>query len=183
MGYGAEGQYSLTIFANSEPGVIGLTIFFEVRPNGGQSVYDSSKYGTGGSDAMRAVAATAYNRSNTTNVDIYPGRPQSVSAAAKNMSSAWNHKPDGTSGLTSKNDKDLKILLAGPSNSQECDGLMYSWAMAQNFYSKYTNSNQGVPYFVNTNNTLHGTLWFNSTGKQPSVRETLHKSQFCILLG
>ena len=164
IGLNAVDPNEAAYFANSEPGVIGLTIFFEIRPNGGPSTY-----GSAGTGAMISVAATAYNRANTTNTDIYSGRPESVLAAAKDMSAVWVHKQDGSGALQSKQASTLNTILAGPTTSSDCDGLIYSWVMAQNFYTRYSNAVQTNPYTVNIQNTFVGSEFFNSTGNQPSV--------------
>ena len=51
-----------TNFANTQEGTLGLDIFFEVRPYGYEAVYDSSTFGTGGSEGIAAGAVVVLSK-------------------------------------------------------------------------------------------------------------------------
>lgn len=160
-----------TAFVNNNYGVLGLTIFFEVHPYGYEAVYDSSGYGAGGSEAMASVAATAINRSNTNNIDTAnPGGNPWLILATKDMSpSIWNTNNQGTGGLKSGLNSNLLSLLAGPPHTQDCDGLMYSFAMAIAAEAAHASGYLPVPLTANPTNIFPRTLFFNSDGSIPSV--------------
>ncbi|MCL6558419.1 MAG: hypothetical protein K6U74_06380 [Firmicutes bacterium] len=173
-GYLANGSYdpnAPTQFANSNEGVLGLTIFFEVRPYGYANVYNSSAYGHGGSDAMAGVAATAINRSNTNNIDVSnaPGNPW-LTLATKDMSpSIWNVNKQATGGLKSGMYNTLINILNGAPQTQDCNGLMYSWAMAIAACAAHSCGILRTPQPADPTNYFPKTLFFNTDGSTPSV--------------
>lgn len=160
-----------TNFANSNEGVLGLTIYFEVRPYGYESVYDSSSYGAGGTQVMASVAATAINRSRTNNVDVTnaPGDPWIILAAKDMSSSIWTVNKQGTGGLKSSFYNSLVSILNGAPNTQNCNGLMYSWAMAIAASNAQNNGTLRQPQTATPTNIFMGTLFFNSNNTVPSV--------------
>jgi hypothetical protein len=160
-----------TNFANSNEGVLGLTIFFEVRPFGYESVYDSGGYGEGGSEAMASVAATAINRSRTNNVDVSnaPGDPWIILATKDMSPSIWSVNKQGTGGLQSGMYSTLISILNGAPQTQNCNGLMYSWAMAIAASDAQNNGTLQIPQTANPTNIFPGTLFFNTDGSVPSV--------------
>lgn len=152
-------------------GVLGLTIFFEVRPYGYEPVYDNSNVGTSGSDAMRGVAATAINRSRSNNVDVSnsPGDPW-LTLATKDMSpSIWKVNKAGTGGLQSSFYSKLIAILNGAQHTQDCDGLMHSWQMAIAMGNEYANFGMRAPVSLDTTSPFPGTLFFNTDDSVPSV--------------
>jgi hypothetical protein len=160
-----------TNFANTGQGILGLEIFFEVRPYGYENVYDSATYG--GSEAMASVAVTAINRSSSNNIDmtVYPDDPWLTMAAKDQSPSIWVTNKQGTGGLKSTFNSLLGSILSGPPHTQNCDGLMYSWAMGIASYNRYA-----VPYgftnvslTANPTNIFPRTLFFNTNGSTPSV--------------
>jgi len=162
-----------TSFANTPSGTLGLDIFFEVRPNGYESVYTSTTYGEGGEETMASVAATAINRSNTNNIDtrVSPDNPW-MNMATKDMSPhIWVVNNQGSGGLRSSYNSKLLSILNGAPHTQDCDGLMYSWAMAIASVNKYMDGADALrnPQAANPTNIFHGTLFFNSDGSTPSV--------------
>lgn len=174
-----------TAFANTPEGTLGLDIFFEVRPFGYESVYDSTTYAAGGSEAMASVAATAINRSNTNNVDVrnYPGNPW-MNMATKDMSSGiWVVNNQGSGGLQSSYNSLLISILNGAPQTQNCNGLMYSWAMAIASINQYMNNGTMLndPQAANPSNIFHGTLFFNTNGSTPSV--TSSQKPYLEILG
>jgi hypothetical protein len=158
-----------TAFVNSTEGVLGLTIFFEVHPYGYEAVYDSSGYGAGGSEAMAGVAATAINRSNTNNIDLTnaPGDPWIILATKDMSPSIWNVNSLGTGGL--KMYSTLISVLSGATHTQNCDGLMYSFAMAIAAINAHANGTLALPLTANPTNNFPKTLFFNTDGSTPSV--------------
>jgi len=178
-GYIPYGDYDVnapSAFANTGQGTLGLTIFFEVRPYGYQSVYDSSAYGSGGSQAMEGVAYTAMNRSVSNNIDTsnYPGDPWLVLATKDMSPSIWTVNKQGTGGLRSSFNSKLISILNGAPQTQDCNGLMYSWAMAiaTTNTNSATWSSLGVPQPANGSNPFHGELFFNTDGSTPSVSKS-----------
>lgn len=170
----SNGTYDVnapTTFANTGQGILGLEIFFEVRPYGYESIYDSST--SGGSEAMASVAVTAINRSYTNNIDMtnYPDDPSLTMAAKDQSPSIWTINKQGTGGLKSTYSSLLKSILNGAPHTQNCDGLMYSWAMGIATYNKYA-VNYGSSYVsltANPTNEFPRTLFFNTNGSTPSV--------------
>jgi len=169
--YGTYDVNAPTAFANTGQGVLGLEIFFEVRPFGYAEVYDAST--KGGSEAMASVAVTAINRSLANNIDMrnYPGAPWLTMAAKDQSPGIWVTNNQGSGGLTSTFSSRLKTILNGPPHTQDCDGLMYSWAMGIAAYNTYA-----VPYGVtgvsltaDPTNLFPKTLFFNTDGSTPSV--------------
>ena len=173
-GNGSYDPNAPTSFANSNEGVLGLTIYFEVKPNGYQSFYDSEGYGAGGSEAMASVAATAINRSSTNNIDTtnYPNDLW-LTLAAKDMSpTIWTVNSKATGGLKSAMNTQLINTLAGAPHTQACDGLMYSWAMAIAALDAHASGNLAVPLAADPTNIFPKTLFFNSDGSVPSVAKS-----------
>ncbi|MGA7832771.1 MAG: hypothetical protein WCA21_17580 [Terracidiphilus sp.] len=160
-----------TNFANTQEGTLGLDIFFEVRPYGYEAVYDSSTFGTGGSEAMAGVAATAINRSNSDNIDManYPGNPWLNLATKDQSPSIWVVNKLGSGGLKSSYNSQLISILNGPPESQNCNGLMYSWAMAIASIDQYVDYDMRQPQTAYSTNPFPGTLFFNTNGSTPSV--------------
>lgn len=160
-----------TTFANTGQGILGLEIFFEVRPFGYESIYDAST--TGGSEAMASVAVTAINRSNTNNIDMtnYPGNPWLTMATKDQSPSIWVTNKQGTGGLQSSFNSLLKSILNGAPHSQNCDGLMYSWAMGIASYNRYAVAfgSTNVTLTADPTNEFPKTLFFNTNGSTPSV--------------
>lgn len=120
---------------------------------------------------MASVAATAINRSNTNNVDVSnaPGDPWLVLAAKGMSPSIWNVNRQGTGGLKSSMNSTLLSILNGAPQTQNCNGLMYSFAMAIAAVDGHANGILAVPQTANATNTFPGTLFFNTDGSTPSV--------------
>ena len=160
-----------TTFANTGEGILGLEIFFEVRPYGYENVYDSTTLG--GSEAMASVAVTAINRSNTNNIDMTnsPGNPWLTMATKDQSPSIWVTNKLGTGGLKSTYSSLLKSILNGSPHTQNCDGLMYSWAMGIAAYNRYAVNygSTNVSLTANPTNIFPRTLFFNTDGSTPSV--------------
>jgi len=173
-----------TAFANSNEGVLGLTIFFEVNPYGYEAVYDSSGYGAGGSEVMASVAATAINRSNTNNIDAtnLGGDNPWIILATKDMSpTIWSVNSKGTGGLKSGMNSTLLNTLAGAPHTQACDGLMYSWAMGIAAMAAHANGTMSTQLTANPTNIFPKTLFFNSDGSVPSTSSS--RKQFLQEVG
>lgn len=181
--YGTYDTNAPTAFANSAQGVLGLDIFFEVRPYGYQNVENTRS--VGGTDAMASVAATAINRSNTNNIDMsnYPGNPWLILATKDQSPSIWVVNKKGTGGLKLSFNSTLISILNGGQHTMDCDGLMYSLAMGIAAYNKYA-----VPYEASNvslsadpTNIFPRTLFFNTNGSTPSVLSS--RRQYLQLIG
>jgi hypothetical protein len=128
---------------------------------------------TGGTEAMAGVAATAINRSNSDNIDMtnYPGNPWMNLATKDQSPGIWVVNKQGSGALKSSFNSKLIPILNGAPQTQDCNGLMYSWAMAIASLNRYTNGSTalGNPQTANPTNLFTGTLFFNTNGSTPSV--------------
>jgi hypothetical protein len=122
---------------------------------------------------MAGVSATAINRSNSNNVDTsnYPGDPWLNLATKDQSPSVWVVNSQGTGGLRSSFNNLLMNILNGAPQTQNCNGLMYSWSMAIASINMYMNNQTtlNVPQTAYPTNPCPGTLFFNTDGSTPSV--------------
>jgi len=95
-----------------------------------------------------------------------------MNLATKDMSSSiWVVNKQGSGGLQSSFSSLLVSILNGALQTQNCNGLMYSWSMAIASINLYMNNQTGlnVPQTANGTNPFPGTLFFNTNGSTPSV--------------
>ena len=108
---------------------------------------------------MRGVGATAINRSDTNDVDVVnsPGDP-SIQQATKDMSGSavWVINKQRTGGLSSSIANSFISILNGSPHTQNCDGLMYSWAMGIASVKQYAGSSYNVPFGTDASNPFSG---------------------------
>lgn len=168
-----------TQFARSNSGTLGLTIFFEVRPN-------TDPNGVPFSAAMSGIGFTAVNRFHTSgflnrNLTTLNAITK-LKAITKNMSNVWSknssNQYDGTADLVSADSALLSTILAGASNSQNCAGLIWSFEMAQSvLYFTDTGYDEGHNvYRTQVQSYFPKTLWFRSSSGSPSGNAYLIKS-------
>ena len=174
--------FAPTTFANTDVGILGLEIFFEARPWGYESVVDQSMNGE--TIVMAAISVNAINRSMTNNIDIevYPSDPPLLMAAKDQSPSIWNVNKSGTGGLKSTPSSLLASVLSGAVHTQNCNGLMYSWAMAVASRNQYVgNAYPPAGPAASATNYFRGTLFFNTDGSTPSVLKS--RQQYLQPLG
>lgn len=152
-----------TKFANSDQGTLGLTIFFEVRPNAG------SDYSASGQAVEQSIGFTALNLNST--IGFMSSNYTTFKAKTKKMSEVWEHYYDGSGNLNSTQKTALISILNETPTSQNCNGLIYALQMGQNISAKNGGGNDpGHPpaNIFNVGTYAPGSLWFNSSGTSPS---------------
>jgi RHS repeat-associated protein len=164
-GFGtASDPNSATNFARSQAGILGLTVFFETRPNG----FPTNVY-SGQNQAMLGVAYVMINR-----YRVGWGSEDkahfSLQTVTKNASSVWHHENgDGSGTLLEGQRNTLSRILNGDPNSGDCQGLIYSFFLAENVISATIGSATTPAFGLYTYNPVGNALFFNSNNKTPSV--------------
>jgi hypothetical protein len=178
-GYGTSTDLNAaTRMLQTDEGALGLTIFFEVRPNG-----SSNTESVAGTDVMQSVGFTALNRNMTTG--FVSSHLTSFKAITKNMSAVWVNTNDGSGDLQSKQMKAFPGILNEAPNSQDCGGLIFSLEMAQNISRNPFGGTSGFLPAVTMQyrNAAPASLWFNSTGQSPNSKALLLTNFFVPLFG
>jgi hypothetical protein len=168
-GWGAITDTTIaTTFAQSDTGILGLTLYFEVQPN--------SAYPSPGEQAMNAMAFAFMNTHLASN--ITPTSYSTFKSQIKYQSAVWSRQSDGSGNLVSPESTELPTVLNGSPTSGSCIGLLYSWTLAQNYVSYYFNgvstaAGHTAAYSIDvTNQDANPTsqeIFFNATGSLPSV--------------
>ncbi len=168
-GWGTAGDTTLaTKFAQSDTGILGLTIFFEARP--------TTSFPNPGNQAMNAMVFAFLNTNLATN--ITPSNYTTFKSQTKYQSSVWVRKSDGSGNLVSPEITELPDILNESPDSGDCAGLLYSWILAQNYINYYFNgastaANHTPPYSIPVGprdaNPTTMEFFFNSTGNLPGV--------------
>jgi hypothetical protein len=167
-GWGSSTDTTLaTKFAQSDAGILGITMFFEVRPN--------SAYPPQGNQAMNAISFAFLNTNLASN--ITPSSYTTFKSQIKYQSAVWTRRSDGSGDLVSPEITELPDVLNEAPSSANCTGLLYSWTLAQNYINYYVGNSTAyghtpaysIDVQPNYANPTTGEFFFNSTGKQPSV--------------
>lgn len=168
-GWGAITDTTIaTTFAQSDTGILGLTMFFEVRPN--------TAFPPNGNQAMNAISFAFMNTHLASN--ITPSNYSTFKSQIKYQSAVWVRQSDGSGNLASPEITQLPTILNGSPTSADCIGLLYSWTLAQNYVNYYFNgassaAGHAPAYSIDvTEQTANPTrleIFFNSTGNLPSV--------------
>lgn len=152
-----------TQFAQSNEGVLGLTMFFEVRPN--------STYPPHGNQAMNAIAFASMNTHLASN--ITPREYSTYKSQIKFQSKVWTRQSNGSGDLASTEKAELPGILNEAPTSANCTGLLYSWTLAQNYINYYYYTGHTPAYSIDVTemnaNPTRQEIFFNSTGNLPSV--------------
>jgi hypothetical protein len=178
-GYGiSTDTTAATRLLQTDEGALGLTIFFEVRPNG--SIVTESQ---GGQTVMQSIGFTALNRNKTTG--FVSSHLTTFKAITKNMSAVWVNTNDGSGNLQSGQMKALPGILNEAPTSPNCNGLVFSLEMAQNISRFPFGGTSGFTPAVTmqVGNSALTDLWFNSTGNLPSSNAYFITKFFVPLFG
>ena len=106
-----------TTFARTDVGVLGITLFLEVRPN--------ATWPNPGNDAMKAITYSFINVHRATN--ITPSSYSTFKSQTKYQSAAWVRKSDGSGNLVTDGDTSLTNALNSDPSSTDCAGLLRAY--------------------------------------------------------
>lgn len=153
-----------TQFARSTAGALGLTIFFETRPN-------VEPNGAPFAAAMAGIGYVAVNRSNTSG--FINRNLTTLKAIVKDMSIIWNktsiNKYDGTADLISADGSLLASTMKGSQSSGDCAGLIWSFKVAQSVLYVTGSGDPGQSvYSTQVQSYFPKALWFRSSSGSPS---------------
>ena len=179
-GWGASTDTNLaTTYARSDVGVLGITLYLEIRPN--------STWPNPGNQAMNAIVFSFLNTHLSSN--ITPASYSTFKSQIKYQSAAWTRQQDGSGDLVSSGNTTLVNALNASPTSGDCLGLMYSFAMAQSFVNYYYSGVSAAAghtplYSINVEplnaNPTSQEIFFNSTGSLPAVLSSRKVNLFSV---
>ncbi len=163
--YGMTGQGAFNLF-NSKEGVLAISLFFEVRPNGS---YDED---SGWYQAMLGVANVYLNRYYSNWGGSHGRGTEGFKQAIMDASTPiWQRASGGNythRNLYSSYANTLNNILKGPANDAQgnCAGLIFSFQFAENVIAKHF----GIGYHpvpgMNIYNNVGDSLYFHSFNQQ-----------------
>lgn len=160
---------SATRYAQSREGVLGITIFFEIRPPNTLGDPDNDQF-------YRGLMATGYTFLDDfmTNTGIKSSTLPAnwtLQTATKNQSSAWHHETwNGEGTLLEGQRNTFYSILNGNPNAGDCNGLIYSWLIAEQLIQNTLGLGRPPAYVLRVYNPTPRSLFFRSnTTDKPSV--------------
>jgi len=161
-----------TQFAQSTAGALGLTIFFETRPN-------VEPNGPPVGAAMAGIGYVDVNRFHTSG--FINRNLKSLKAVVKDSSVIWaktsSNKYDGTADLIGADGNLLASTMTGSQSSGDCAGLIWSFEVALSVLYMTDSGDPGHnTYRIAVESYFPNALWWRSSSGSPDGKSYLVNS-------